>query len=243
MNDVCVNVAFAERAAYAVPNRGTGPSVHLARELARLWGNVQYGVHELHRDDIEGVSEIVAFAWDVQANTRSSRTFIVPHAKSLKTGGRKKLTDLNDEYLNNQNIGARAVRECIFTVLPDWFISDAQQLCEQTRRKGEGVPLRKRIDTTIAAFRVLKVTDAMLEDRIGKPAAQWDEADVADLNVLGRSIKAGDTTLNEEFEPRHKPVTASELTGAPAHGEEIADPWTGEMVDEGAVIIEDGAVA
>jgi hypothetical protein len=65
-------MALANRAFYSVPNRGNGPSVHLARELARIWGNLDYGVKELRRDDAAGESEVLAFAWDQQTNVRSS---------------------------------------------------------------------------------------------------------------------------------------------------------------------------
>ena len=44
-------------------------------------GNVQYGINELRRDDSAGESEMRAWAWDVQNNTRSVRSFIVPHAR------------------------------------------------------------------------------------------------------------------------------------------------------------------
>ena len=117
MRDACSRLALAQRAFYAVPNRGTGPSVHLARELARIWGNLDYGVRELRRDDDAAESEMQAFAWDQQTNVRSTRSLIVPHAR-MKGGKRQTLDDLGDIYLNNQNIGARAVRECMFTVLP-----------------------------------------------------------------------------------------------------------------------------
>src|SRR5574340_597234 len=46
MRDTCGRLAVAQRAFYRVPNRGSGPSVHLARELARIWGNVQYRSEE-----------------------------------------------------------------------------------------------------------------------------------------------------------------------------------------------------
>ena len=51
MRDACSRMAMAKQAFYRVPNRGTGPSVHLLRELARIWGNTQYGVNELARND------------------------------------------------------------------------------------------------------------------------------------------------------------------------------------------------
>ena len=36
MRDACGRTALASRAFYSVPNRGNGPTVHLARELARI---------------------------------------------------------------------------------------------------------------------------------------------------------------------------------------------------------------
>ena len=81
MRDACGRKALADRAFYSVPNRGNGPTVHLARELARIWGNLDYAVRELRRDDEAGESEVLATAWDQQTNVRSSRSFIAPHEK------------------------------------------------------------------------------------------------------------------------------------------------------------------
>lgn len=199
MKDACGRLALAQRAFYSVPNRGSGPSVHLARELARIWGNVQYGVHELRRDDEAGMSEIQAFAWDVQTNVRSTRTFQVPHQRMAR-GKRTPLTDLGDVYLNNQNVGARAVRECIFTVLPTWFTETAQDICNKTLRDGEGVPLAERIDQMVGAFAgEFHVTPAQLEERFGTKRGQWDAGVVAQATVLFTSLRRGETTVAAEF--------------------------------------------
>ena len=210
MRDACGRIALANRAFYRVPNRGSGPSVHLARELARIFGNVQYGVHELRRDDAAGMSEIQAFAWDVQTNTRSTRTFQVPHQRMVK-GERKALVDLGDVYLNNQNIGARAVRECIFTVLPTWFVETAEELCRGTLQNGDGKPLKERIEDAVTAFHAShNVKPAQLEDKLGRKRGQWDAGDVAALQVLYMSIQRGEVTVDEEFTASR--VTASDFT-------------------------------
>lgn len=198
MRAACGRLAMAERSLYRVPNRGEGPSVHLARELSRIWGNVQYGVHELRRDDDKGISEVQAFAWDVETNTRSTRTFQVPHQRMVK-GERKNLVDLGDVYLNNQNIGARAVRECIFTVLPVWYVDEAEHLCRKTLRDGEGEPIKDRIVKAVNAFAGVGVTAEQLEARVGKARADWDEQDIASLVVTFQSIQRGDMTVDEEF--------------------------------------------
>lgn len=210
MHAACNRLALAERAFYSVPNRGSGPSVHLARELARIWGNLDYGVKELRRDDEACESEIQAYAWDQQTNVRSTRLLIVPHAR-MAGGARKPLTDLGDVYLNNQNAGARAVRECIFTVLPSDFVAEAQELCRATIEKGDGQPLNKRIASMVEAFAAFDVKVGQIETRLGRPRGQWTAADIADLSVVYSSIKRGEATADSEFPPQR--VTAAEVLG------------------------------
>jgi hypothetical protein len=217
MEYVCGRLDMAEQAFYQVTNRGTGPSVHLMRELARIWGNVDYGVKELHRDDDRGVSEVQAFAWDQQRNTRSSRTFINPHQRMVKVNGiqqRKDLTDLQDIYLSNANIGARAVRECIAAILPRWFTEKAQNLCHNTLKYGEGKPLVDRIAALVNAFDGIGVTVAQLEARLEKPRADWTPEDVAQLTVAGQSIRRGEARKDELFPPVES-STADEIAAAP----------------------------
>jgi hypothetical protein len=60
---------------------------------------------------------------------------------------RKPLTDTTDVYLLNQNIGARAVRECIFAILPADYVAEAQEICRATIQRGDGKPLVERIAT------------------------------------------------------------------------------------------------
>jgi hypothetical protein len=212
MEDSCRRIALANRAFYSVPNRGNGPSVHLARELARIWGNIQYGVHELRRDDSAGVSEVQAFAWDVQTNTRSTRTFVAPHARMKKIKGvqtREPLTDLGDIYLSNQNVGARAVRECIFTVLPTWFTEKSQDICRATLERGEGEPLADRITKMVAAFRAIGVAVDQLEQKTGRARAAWTAGDVAQLTISYTSITRDGLSRDEEFPSQR--VTTEEI--------------------------------
>jgi hypothetical protein len=210
MQEACSRKGLADRAFYAVRNRGNGPTVHLARELARIWGNMDYGVHELHRDDARGMSEIRAYAWDQQTNVRSSRTFQVPHRRM---GGGAPLTDLTEVYLNNQNIGARAVRECIMSALPADFVEEAQAHCRATITRGDGTPLLDRVAKMVEVFHGIGVTVPMIESRLGRPRGQWTAVDVADLQVVFRSIDRRETTVDVEFPPPR--LTADDLAGPP----------------------------
>lgn len=218
MRDVCSRMSMASRAFYSVPNRGSGPTVHLMRELARIWGNVQYGVHELRRDDAAAISEVQAFAWDVQTNTRSTRTFVAPHARMKKVGGkqtRETLTDLGDIYLSNQNVGARAVRECIATILPTWFTETAQDICHQTLEHGEGKPLAERIAAMVAGFDAIGIKVAQLEERAGKRRGSWGAGEVASLGVDYTSITRDGLDRDDIF-PRAAVTTAEVRQQQPA---------------------------
>jgi hypothetical protein len=214
MRESCRQTGLAKRAFFRYSRGGgqiTGPSVHLARELARCFGNLQYGITELRRDDDKGESEMLAFAWDVQTNTRATTTFIVKHGRDTKEG-RKALTDLRDIYENNANNGARRLREQIFAILPKWFTEEAQDVCRKTIEHGGDVPLPQRIATLTQAFaNNCGVAVDQLERKIGRKRDQWTAHDVAALGVIAKSIAAGEVTVEDEF-PDNK-VTVAEIKG------------------------------
>lgn len=211
MRESCGRLAMAEQAFYSVPNRGTGPSVHLMRELARCWGNIEHGSAELRREDEAGVSEVQAFAWDKQANTRTSRTFIAPHER-MKGGNRQRLTDLGDIQNNNNNAAARAVRECISNVLPRWFVEEAQTLCRRTLEHGEGKPLPQRVEEMLTAFKGIGVVQKQIEAKLDKKRGQWDAGDVAQMAIVYTSITRDGFSKDEAFPPVAAD-TVSELVG------------------------------
>lgn len=215
MKESCGRKSLAERAFYSYPRAGeqvTGASVYLARELARVWGNVQYGLKELSRDDVGGESEMLVFAWDLESNTWSTSTFIVPHARDTKTKGRVQLTDLRDIYENNANMGARRLREAIFSVLPPWFVEEAKQRCWSAIENGDQRPIALRVAAAIEAFGNLGVTQGQIETRLGRKSRTWTAHDLAQLGVLLQSLKRGETSIDEAFP--EAVVTAAEITAA-----------------------------
>lgn len=204
---------LAERAFYSFPRGGqavTGSSIALAVEVARAFGNIDYGIMELDRDDERGHTEMLAFAWDLQKNIRARQTFIVPHSRDTR-GGRKPLTDMRDIYENNANNGARRLRECIFRVVPTYFRVAAEQACRATLEKGEdSASLPERVSRTIKAFEEIGVSLARLEKRQGK-SDNWTPVDLANLHIVFQSIKNGETTITESFEVVSTEETSVEL--------------------------------
>lgn len=211
MRRSCSSMAVAEKAFYEMPRGNStvsGPSVHLARELVRCWGNMDYGVAELSRDDIHGQSEMIAFAWDMEDNTRSSETFIVPHKRA--GAGAKLLTDTSAIYENNANNGARRVRQAVFALLPPWFRAEAEALCRDTLNKASGKPLSERIDDAIERYAALDITVDQLERKTGVKRAKWTANHVTNLGILYASLTRNEITREDAF-PQER-VSAADIT-------------------------------
>lgn len=198
----CARLTFAEDAAYSYDRGGntiSGPSVYLAREAARVWGNVRHGL-EVITDD-KTTRTIRGWAWDVETNTKVSAedTFakLVQHKNK-----RTKVTEWVDaderelRELTNRR-GAILVRNSILQVIPSDLIDDALSAAKTTIKSGaekdpEGT--RKRI---ILAFSELNVTPEMLQQKLGHPIAQCSPAQLAELRIVFKSIADGAITWAE----------------------------------------------
>lgn len=219
MRESCQQMGLAERAFFRFPRAGgavSGPSVHLARELARCWGNIDYGITELRRDDVGHYSEMQAWAWDMQTNARTQTKFVVPHMRD-KRGGPEVLTDLRDVYENNANQGARRVRETIFAILPTWFTEEAKAICTKTMTDGGGKPVATRVADALSMFEGIGVRTERLERKFGA-SASWTPHDLAQLAVSFKSIREGTVTIDDEF-PQDRVTTddvAPAVAAAPA---------------------------
>lgn len=220
MRQACSQRSLADRAFWTLPRGGKtlrGSSVHLAREIARCWGNLDYGIRELRRDDAAGQSEMQAWAWDQENNVRSTRSFIVPH-QIMANKQRKNLTDLSDVANNNNSVAARAVRETIFTILPVWFRDEAEEIANRTLQGGGGdKPLAQQIADMVKLYAdSFNVTAPEMEDRIERPRTEWTATDLGFFRVLGGEMSRGEKHPDGEFPKPEKAaakVTADEITG------------------------------
>lgn len=223
MEESCRIKELAESAFYKFPRGGqsvTGASIHLARELARCWGNINYGIKELSRDDGHGQSEMLAFAWDLETNARAETVFIVPHLRDAR-GKPQPLTDVRDIYENNANMGARRLREQIFAVLPRWFTEQAEGICHDTLEHGGGDPLPMRISKMVKAFEEIGVSKARIEKKVGCTIDKIDAVALANLSITYKSIKRNEVQIADEF-PEDKAAQAEAALKAAAPAPEPA---------------------
>jgi hypothetical protein len=199
----CKMKSVAESAFFKFPRGGksvTGETIHLAVEMARCWGNISYSIAELERDDGRGISEMLSTATDLETNTTSRTSFIVPHKRD-KEGNQpaSPLTSMRDIYENNANMGARRLRECIFRVLPTWLVDAARTACYETlANSGDQRPLPVRLTAAVTAFEAMGISRERIEAKVG-PITGLTAIDLAALEISYRSLTRREITADEEF--------------------------------------------
>ena len=213
--NACCRPSLAESAIYAYARGGssiTGPSIRLAEAVAQQWGNMQFGIRELSNQG--GKSEVQAFAWDVETNTRREITFTVPHIRHTKKGSYK-LEDPRDIYELVANQGARRLRACILAVVPGDVVEAAVNQCQITLQSHTDVTA-EGIKKLIEAFEPLSVSKAQIEKFCQCRAEAIKPAQIVRLRSIYTSLRDGMSSPSDWFEP--------DETQAPAVIEAKAEP-------------------
>ncbi|MDY4579764.1 MAG: hypothetical protein SO471_17830 [Anaerobutyricum hallii] len=209
--EACQRKGIAEKAFYSY-KRGSqivsGPTIRFAEELARCWGNIDYGIKELSHDD--GKSEMQAYAWDLETNTISVQNFTNPHYREVK-GERKKLTSDRDIYEVNANMGARRLRSRILAILPNDLVESAIAECKKTLEGGNGIPLIDKVKNMVNGFSRFGVSREQLEKHMGHKIEETSGAEISELVGIYNSIKEGNTKPSDWFESQ---MEANELSQA-----------------------------
>lgn len=194
----CTRPGLAEKAVYQYAKGGTaidGPSIRLAEAIAQNWGNMQFGIRELEQRD--GESTVEAFAWDVETNTRQTKTFQVGHMRHTKRGSYR-LEDPREIYESVANQGARRLRACILGIIPGDVIESAVKQCEVTMATHEQVT-PDRIKAMIGAFSEFGVSKEQIEARIQRRMDAITPALMGSLRKIYNSLKDGMSDANEWF--------------------------------------------
>lgn len=207
--EACQRPTMAAKAFYSFPRGGQvveGPTIRFAEELARCWGNIDYGIKELSQDD--GKSEMQAYAWDLETNAQSVQNFTNPHQREQ---GKKMvaLTSQRDIYENNANMATRRLRSRILAILPSWFVEDAITECKKTLAGQSDVPLIDRVKKMVVQFAKLGVTQEQIERRLKKKIDTMNADDFTEFIGIYNAIKQGESKIADWFEAEK---VASELT-------------------------------
>lgn len=209
----CQRPQMANTAFYSFPrgkgNVVSGVSIRFAEELARCWGNIDYGIKELSRDS--GKSEMQAYAWDMETNTISLQNFTNPHRREV-SGKMVDLSSDRDIYELNANMAARRLRARILAVLPHWLVDDCIAECKKTIAGQNDIPLIDRVRKMLSQFEKYNITKEMIEKRIGHTIETTSQEEFVDLIGIFNSLKDKQSTVADWFEqPKQK---QTELTKA-----------------------------
>jgi len=199
---------LAEAARYQFPRGGktiSGPSVDCARELARLWGNIRYGLRVVSLTD-ESV-HIRGFAVDLETNSQSE--YEDQFKRLVQRKGRDGETRWvePDERDLRELIGRRGailIRNAILSLLPPDLIESALATADKTLRgvaSGELKSSREDvIKHLVGRFDNLGVSVAMLEGYLGHALADANADEVTELKGIGKSLADGVTKREDHFE-------------------------------------------
>jgi hypothetical protein len=205
----CRRKGLADQAVYEYPRGGEkieGPSIRLAEVMARAWGNLDFGVVELEQKN--GESSVMAYAWDLETNTRQTKIFSVKHFRQTRKGGYS-LSDPRDIYELVANQGARRMRACILGIIPGDITDAAIEECNKTMAGNNKEPIADRVRSMLAAFGELSVTQAMIEKRVQHKAADLTEREILRLRKIYAALRDGIAGIEQYFEVAPSdPVTA-----------------------------------
>lgn len=195
----CQRPGLASKAIYTYPKGGqrvSGPSIRLAEAMAQAWGNLDFNTVILEQRETESVC--LSYCWDVETNTRASRSFIVPHKIQTKNG-EKVLTDPREIYELAANQGARRLRACILSIIPGDIVDEAIDACCDTLSNGNKRPLIDRLRELTDRFQTYySVSVSDIERYFKYPLDRFTEMDGVTLAGIYTALRDG-TAKREDF--------------------------------------------
>jgi hypothetical protein len=209
----CSRPTFAEEARYDYPRgreKVTGPSVRFAREAARVWGNIEFGIEIL--EDGEDYVVIRAWAWDKETNARVFTDDEFQKRVLRKSDGGTYWKDVRDDERELRELvnrrGAICVRNCILQLVPADFVEDAMaQVYKTLSDKAAKDPDAER-KAVVVGFSQLNISVEDLERYLGHPVAQCSPAEIAGLRSIYASIRDGNSKWTDYVAPT-EPAGAS----------------------------------
>jgi len=239
----CSRTSFAEDAEYSFPrgnkfnedtqkwekNFVNGPSVNLAREGARVWGNMRHGTVVV--TDNENERTIKSFAWDLETNARVEAEDSFRKLIFRKKEGWVKPDERDLRELTNRR-AAILKRNCILEILPKDLIEDALARCRETLRSDAAKDPDSARKKVLLAFSDLNVTAEMLAAYLGHPVAQCSPAEIANLRAVYKSIADGNTTWADYVSGNGEASAADLKDKTKAKTEELKQKFAGDKADK-----------
>ena len=201
-------IGLAEAARYSFPRGGktiSGPSVDCARELARVWGNLRYGIRVISMTD--EMVHIRGFALDLETNSQTEYEDTFKRLVQRKgRDGETRWIEPDERDLREliSRRGSILYRNAILSILPPDLVDSALLTADKTLRSvasGELKASREDVVKSIAGrFDQFGVSIAMLENYLGHSLADANAEEVIQLKTIGKSLADGVTKRGDHFE-------------------------------------------
>lgn len=199
--EACKRKSFAVLAEYSYPrgqSKISGPSVNLAREAAKIYGNMRWGLRVI--SDSEQKITIEGWAWDVENNVKAEypdtfKKLVYRRATKDRAAGwyPPDERDLRELIFRR---GAIVVRTAILNVLPRDYIDDAIGMARITKAKDIKDPAAEK-KTLIMRFGELGVSVAKIDKYI--KTSEWTIEDLVELGAILTAVKDGAAKLEHYF--------------------------------------------
>lgn len=186
---------------YSLPRGGksiSGPSVHLAKILAQVWGNLRVEAKVVEIGQRQITSQAVAF--DLENNLAIK---VEVKRSIMGRSGR-----FNDDMITVTGNAANAIalRNAVLSVVPRGVVDKIYNAAKHTITgdiSDETKLIAKRKTVMDKLQDTYNVTEAEILKAVGKASINHlDADDLVTLIGIGQAIKNGDTTVEEAFKSK-----------------------------------------
>jgi hypothetical protein len=243
----CERIGVAKKAQYKFPRGGTtviGPSVSLARELKRHWGNIESGIGVV--EDTPDSRLVVGYAHDLETNTYTrfeARFNKKVQRKDKRTGvttWEDKSDDEREMRESTAKYGGICERNALLQLMPCDVIEGGMKKSTATRilfaqgslEKGRDQVLQNLLHSLGKHAVSVDMVDAYLGHKLG----DINEMELADLDAILASLDDGHAQRSEYFKVGPTPSKGGEIDLADIDG---SDKKTEELFEEEAPAAEE----
>jgi hypothetical protein len=182
-----------------------GPTIKMAMMIAREYGNCATEAELLQDDGTHWLFE--GRFVDIETGFTCRRLF--RQRKPMSGKGRMDLDRTED--ISFQIGQSKAIRNAVTNSISQAILRRAMKAAKGEVAKeltSGGKP--KAIDRIKSAFKKLGITLGQIEEKTGKPVAEWSKEDLAEIRAIYDAIEDGETTVENEFEPNKESVLDGE---------------------------------
>lgn len=208
---LCNNADFAAGALYVMDwsngPRVEGINVKAAREIARIWGNLNYGFIEHGRYANE--TQMEAYATDLETNVRECAKFTVKHERKANNV----VQIITDPGMINQHCKAQAAKEVRNVVLHAIGYLVREKIIKWCKRTmhSEVRDVKAAFATYVERFAAVGISkESLLRYANKKSEKDLTVAEIVELRVLLETAKEDRTIIEKMFPERDKSKKAPE---------------------------------